>query len=153
MINRYFRRRAEEKEAANSKGRGMFLANQEQRRERLTQKWQEREQTFVSRAHALQSRFPGACKWWSTISLALHWQWICDPSLSITALHDCRPANIICPLSEQQMTSTAVYGVDPGTHPVLLCLNFERCANCVVDQIPTLSRLQTRSRRRSALRH
>ena len=59
---RYFRQRAQDKESANSKGRGLFLANQEQRRDRLTQKWQDREATFVARATALQNRFPEACE-------------------------------------------------------------------------------------------
>ena len=34
-----------------------------QRRERLTHKWQEREETFVQRAAALQNRFPDACEY------------------------------------------------------------------------------------------
>ena len=59
---KYWKLRKEQETLARGKGRGKFLANQEQRKQRLTNKWQSNEEVFVANATKLKERFPAACE-------------------------------------------------------------------------------------------
>ena len=58
----YWKLRKKQEAVGRSKGRGKFLANQEQRKQRLHHKWQSNEEVFVANTTKLQQRFPAACE-------------------------------------------------------------------------------------------